>query len=133
MKCALSLFAIGLCFAIMTIGSLNIPTGATTGYLSPWYLLAAYGFMALGEMLICPIGLSLITHLSPHRYTAMLVGVWYFCIGVAFYLGGLLAGFMSDFKLSEFFNIFVFASFISAIILLLIVKKLDQMRHADSM
>jgi len=133
MKCALSLFAIGICFAIMTLGSLNLPMGATSGYLSPWYLLSAYGFMALGEMLICPIGLSLITHLSPHRYTAMLVGVWYFCIGVAFYLGGQLAGFMTDFKLSEFFNIFVFASFISAIILLLIVKKLDKMRHADSM
>lgn len=133
MKCALSLFAIGVCFVIMTLGSIQIPVGAVASLLSPGYLLSAYALMALGEMLICPIGLSLITHLSPHKYTAMLVGVWYFCIGVAFYLGGLVAGYMTDFKLSEFFNLFVIATFIPAIVLLLLVKKLDRMRHADSL
>lgn len=133
MKCALSLIFIGLCFLIMSISSRKIPTGAETAALSPYYLLSAYGLMALGEMLICPIGLSLIAHLSPHKYTAMLVGVWYFCIGIAFYLGGVFAGFMGEFKISEFFNVFVLASFISAIALLLLVKKLNQLRHLNSL
>jgi proton-dependent oligopeptide transporter, POT family len=117
MKCALSLLAIGLCFTIMVIGSMKIPPYATGASLSPFYLIFAYALMALGEMLICPIGLSLITHLSPHRYTAFLVGIWYFCIGVAFYLGGILAG----------------TTFIPAIILLLLSKKLDQMRRLNSL
>jgi POT family proton-dependent oligopeptide transporter len=117
----------------MSISSRKIPTGAETAALSPYYLLSAYGLMALGEMLICPIGLSLIAHLSPHKYTAMLVGVWYFCIGIAFYLGGVFAGFMGEFKISEFFNVFVLASFISAIALLLLVKKLNQLRHLNSL
>ena len=133
MKCALSLVTIGVCFLIMALGSLKIPVGAQTGFLSPGYLLSAFAFMAVGEMLICPIGLSLITHLSPRKFTAMLVGVWYGSIGIAFYLGGYLAGFMNDFKVSEFFNFFVITCFIGAALLLLIVKKLDQMRHADSL
>lgn len=131
-KCALSLFAIGVCYAIMYAGSLNIPMGAKSATISPAYLFSAYFLMALGEMLICPIGLSLITHLSPHRYTAFLVGVWYVCIGIAFYLGGMAATLMSRFNhLSAFFNIFVIASFIPAIILLLFAKRLNKMRHLE--
>ncbi len=133
MKCALSLFAMGLCFLIMTFATRKIPQGALTGLVGPSYLVVAYGVMALGEMLICPIGLSLITHLSPHRYTAFLVGVWYVCIGVAFYLGGTFASFMNEFKLSEFFNVFVVIAFLSAIVLLLLVKKLEKMRHANTL
>jgi POT family proton-dependent oligopeptide transporter len=133
MKCALSLIFIGLCFLIMSLGSRKIAAGAETAALSPYYLLSAYALMALGEMLICPIGLSLITHISPHKYTAMLVGIWYFCIGIAFYLGGVFAGYMSEFKISEFFNVFVATSFISAIALLLLVKRLNQLRHLHSL
>ena len=73
MKSALSLFAMGICFLIMAIGASQIPSGAQSAAISPSYLFVAYAFMALGEMLIAPIGLSLITHLSPRRFTAMLV------------------------------------------------------------
>jgi POT family proton-dependent oligopeptide transporter len=130
MKSVISLAMIGLCFLVMVIGSLALPTNAVTGMVSPYYLLIAYAFMALGEMLIAPIGLSLITHLSPRRFTAMLVGVWYLCIGVAFYLGGIIAPWMSKVKeMSHFFTIFVILSFVFGALLLLLVKKLNHMRH----
>ena len=133
-KSALSLIILGLCFFIMAYGSGHIPPGAQSASLSPWYLLSAYALMSFGEMLICPIGLSLITHLSPHRFTALLVGVWYLCIGIGFYLGGVLAGLMSFLpSLSQFFNIFVVITFISGIILLFVSKKLSQMRHLESL
>ena len=133
-KTALSLSSIGICFVIMMVGARGIPEGATTASLSPFYLVYAYGFMALAEMLLAPIGLSLVTHLSPHRYTAFLVGIWYVCIGVAFYAGGLLAGLMSSMKhISNFFDIFVIASFASAILLFFLVKRLNKMRHASKL
>jgi POT family proton-dependent oligopeptide transporter len=132
MKTALSLVAMGICFVLMMIGSREIPEGQTTGSISPFYLVYAYGFMAVAEMLLAPIGLSLVTHLSPHRYTAFLVGVWYVCIGIAFYAGGMIAGFMSSMKhISNFFDIFVIASFVPAILLFLMAKWLNKMRHAD--
>ena len=134
MKSALSLFAIALCFMVMVKGSALIPPGATSAAISPSYLLIAYGFMALGEMLIAPIGLSLITHLSPHRLTALLVGVWYACIGIAFYSGGVIASFMSSVKeLSSFFAIFVILSLLFGAIHLFLVRKLNRMRKLETL
>jgi POT family proton-dependent oligopeptide transporter len=131
MKTSLSLIAMGLCFAIMMIGARQIPLHAYSAAISPLYPMGAYFLMALGEMLLAPIGLSLVTHLSPHRYTAFLVGVWYVAIGIAFYLGGLLAGLVASMHISAFFDIFVVATFVPAAILLFYTKKLNQMRHID--
>lgn len=134
MKSALSLFAMGICFLIMTIGASQIPSGAHKAAISPSYLFVAYAFMALGEMLIAPIGLSLLTHLSPRRFTAMLVGVWYLCVGIAFYLGGVLAPLMSKLaNMNAFFGMFVVISFLFGLLLLLLVKKLNKMRHLKTL
>ncbi len=133
-KSAYSLVSMGICFLIMVIASRSIPSGAESASINPMYLLFAYAFMALGEMLIAPIGLSLITHLSPHRFTALLVGVWYLCIGIAFYLGGMIAPLMSTLTtMSSFFNLFVIASFICAAFLFLLARKLDKMRHLNTL
>lgn len=134
LKSALSLFAIGICFLIMCIGSSQIPSGSMTAAISPGYLFGAYALMALGEMLIAPIGLSLITHISPRRFTALLIGVWYLCIGIAFYLGGVIAPLMSVVKdINWFFSIFVILSFLFGVILLAIVNKLNKMRHLQTL
>lgn len=132
MKSALGLFAMALCFLVMVIGARSIPAGAKEGAVSPFYLLTSYGLMALGEMLITPIGLSLITHLSPRRYTALLVGVWYACIGIGFYAGGIIAGWMGGLQtLSQFFSINLVSSLVPAIVLLFLIKKLNKMRRMD--
>jgi proton-dependent oligopeptide transporter, POT family len=134
LKSAYSLFAMGLCFLIMTIGASQIPSGAHNASVSPFYLLSAYAFMALGEMLIAPIGLSLITHLSPRRFTAMLVGVWYLCIGIAFYMGGVIAPYMSKLtNMNSFFGLFVLISAVFGLILFSLVKKLNGMRHLNTL
>jgi proton-dependent oligopeptide transporter, POT family len=133
LKSSLGLISMGLCFLVMVLGASKIPAGAKMAHLSPFYLIGAYALMALGEMLISPIGLSLITHLSPQRFTALLVGVWYLCIGIGFYLGGALASLMSELKtLSAFFMIYVLISFIGALLLLLFIKKLNRMRHVEA-
>ncbi len=133
MKTALSLFFMGLCFLVMQRAAVHIPYWEKSGSVSPFYLIAAFGLMALAELFLAPIGLSLVTNLSPHRYRGMLTGVWFACIGVGFYLGGLIAGMMETAQLSFFFDIFAFTSFIPALVLVLFSKKLDQMRHIDSL
>ncbi len=133
LKTVYSLLAIGLCFFLMKSGAKLIPQGAEQASVSPFYLMLAYAFMAIGEMLLAPIGLSLVTHLSPRRYTGFLVGAWYLCIGVAFYLGGLIAGLMVSMELSRFFEIFVLASWIPAVLLFFGVKKLKQMSHSKEL
>lgn len=133
MKLALALIAMGICFGIMLIGSKGIREGANSASVSAFYLVFAYFFMALGEMLLTPIGLALITHLSPRRYSAFLVGIWYVCIGIGFYLGGHVAGMMSKMKISSYFDMFTLALFIVAAILLFFVKKLNKLRHTQSL
>ncbi len=134
MKTFFSLVAIGFCFFLMRLGASQIPEGAKEAAVSPFYLISAYAFMAIGEMFLAPIGLSMVTRLSPRRYTAFLVGAWYLCIGVAFYLGGLIASFMSSMhELSGFFTIFVLASWIPAVLLFFGAKKLQKMSHTNTL
>ena len=133
MKTALSLFFMGLCFLVMQRAAAHIPVGADTGSISPFYLFSAFGLMALAELFLAPIGLSLVTNLSPHRYRGLLTGLWFSSIGIGFYLGGFLAKFFTEIKLTTFFDFFVFASFLPALALVLFSKKLDHMRHIDSL
>jgi len=129
-KTALSLIFMAGCFFIMMIASFEIPSKATIAHVSWGYLVGAYFFMAVGEMLLAPIGLSIITRLCPPRYTGLSVGFWYACVGFAFLNGGLLAGFMEKVGgLSTFFCIFVFMTLIPAVILLFFRKKLTKMSH----
>jgi POT family proton-dependent oligopeptide transporter len=133
LKTVYSLVATGLCFFLMKIGARLIPDGAQEAAVSPFYLIGAYAFMALGEMLIAPISLSMVTRLSPRRLTAFFVGTWYMCIGIAFYAGGLIAGLIATMELSRFFEIFVLVSWIPAVLLLFGVKKLKQMSHTNTL
>jgi POT family proton-dependent oligopeptide transporter len=133
LKTAWSLVSLGVCFAIMMIGSSLIPAGAKTSAVSPLFPACSYFFLSLGEMLLAPIGLSLVTHLSPHRYTAFFVGMWYVCVGIGFYSAGLMAGLFSKLQqLDNFFLIFVLMTLIPAAALFFFSKKLNKMRHANS-
>ncbi len=133
LKTVYSLGAMGLCFFLMKFGARLIPAGAQEAAVSPFYLIGAYAFMAVGEMLIAPISLSMVTRLSPRRLTAFFVGTLYMCIGIAFYAGGLIAGLIATMELSRFFEIFVLVSWIPAVLLFFGVKKLKQMSHTNTL
>lgn len=127
-KTALSLVSMAICFAIMLFISRKIPIGATKAELPFIYPIIAYFFMAVGEMLLAPIGLSLVANLAPRRFTALLIGTWYVCAGFAFYLGGLFAGLIQKIpSLAEFFSIFFFVAIIPAILLFCFARKLTRM------
>lgn len=129
-KTCLSLFFMSLSFALMVIASLSIPSGAQSGNVPYGYLIVSFFLMAVGEMLLAPIGLSMITHLAPRRLTAFLVGLWYVCVGLAFFIGGMLASLMSSLpSLSAFFSIFTLMMLIPGVALVFWTKKLSKMSH----
>lgn len=131
-KMIFSFLFMGGCFFLLSIGSSHLTHANSTGAVSPLYVIGGYFFMALAEMLLAPIGLALVTHLSPHRYTAFLVGFWYVCIGIAYYLGASLASLMDRFTyLREFFEIFTIACLATALILIIFEKILSKLRHID--
>ncbi|PIS03037.1 MAG: hypothetical protein COT85_03135 [Chlamydiae bacterium CG10_big_fil_rev_8_21_14_0_10_42_34] len=131
-KTSLSLFFIAGCFMLMMIASAKIPDKATSADVSSGYLIGAYFLMAVGEMLLAPIGLSLFSKLAPARFTALSVGIWYVCVGIAFYNGGLLAGLMDSVGgLFNFFSIFVIMTLVPAIFMFFMSKKLTKMSSID--
>jgi POT family proton-dependent oligopeptide transporter len=129
-KTALSLVAIAICFAIMVIATWSILPHATSAHTSWAYLVTAYFFMALGEMLLAPIGLAKISRLAPRRHTALSISAWYLCIGIAFFSGGMLASYMDKMAtLSKFFGFFTVITLIAGGVMALLTKKLNRLSH----
>jgi POT family proton-dependent oligopeptide transporter len=128
LKTVLSLLFLSACFLIMVVGSKQIPADAKSADVSWGYLVGAYFMMALGEMFLAPIGLSTVSRLSHPRYTALMVGMWYACVGIAFFNGGMLASLMEKMGgLYKFFSIFVFMTLVPAIVLYLFSSKLTKL------
>ncbi len=133
LKTSFSLFFMAACFFVMMIGAAPIASDATTADVSSGYLVGAYFLMAIGEMLLAPIGLSMVSRLAPPRFTGLGIGLWYACVGLAFYNGGLLAGFMNRMgSLFNFFSLFVAMALIPAILMLFFSKKLTKLSHLDA-
>ncbi len=131
-KTCWSLIFIAACFFVMMLACIHIAPAAKHANISSGYLVGAYFLMAVGEMLLAPIGLSMMTRLAPQRYTALSVGLWYLCVGVAFYSGGLLAGLMEKVGgLFNFFGLFVLMTLIPALVLFFFAKKLTKMSHLN--
>jgi POT family proton-dependent oligopeptide transporter len=76
--------AVGLCIA--TLAALK----ANSGLVGPVWLASTYLLLALGEILISPVGLAAGTQLAPTGHTGFSTGLWYLSLS----LGGLLAGLM---------------------------------------
>jgi POT family proton-dependent oligopeptide transporter len=86
-------FALGTLF--VGLGHLCIATAihyfSPNGLTSPWWLVLSYFMQTVGELLLSPIGLAMITVLTPKKYVGMMMGVWFLALAAAFAVGGELA------------------------------------------
>ncbi|ODS89295.1 MAG: amino acid transporter [Chryseobacterium sp. SCN 40-13] len=58
---------------------------------SSWWLIAAYGVITVGELCLSPMGLSLVSKLSPPRITALMMGGFFLSTSIGNKLSGVLA------------------------------------------
>jgi len=88
-------FSLGvLCMAIgFLVLSAGISIFNTNGETSPWWLVLSYFIQTVGELLLSPIGLAMVTRLSPRHLIGMMMGVWFLTQSAAFAIGGGLATF----------------------------------------
>jgi POT family proton-dependent oligopeptide transporter len=86
-------FSVGV--LLMAVGYFVLYFGASgahpDGLTSPWFLALGYFAMTLGELILSPIGLSMISQLCPHRMVGMMMGVWFLTISASYAIGGELA------------------------------------------
>jgi dipeptide/tripeptide permease len=88
-KFALGILLVSVSFLVMIPGA--IQAAHTGGSAAAYWLLACYLFATWGELCLSPVGLSMISKLSPARYASMFMGVWFLASATAYWLAGYCA------------------------------------------
>ncbi|HET6891601.1 MAG TPA: peptide MFS transporter [Pyrinomonadaceae bacterium] len=117
-------------FIAAKVGEASVPPGANPYALgaykvSPFWLLGAYGVLTLGELMLSPMGLSLVSKVAPIRMRGLLMGGWF----VATAIGNKLTqiGQLWDDWLHSSFWIFLSAcALVMAFVLLTLLRPLKK-------
>jgi proton-dependent oligopeptide transporter, POT family len=94
---------------------------------SVWWLVANYGVITIGELFLSPMGLSVVSKLSPKNITALMMGGWFLSTSIGNKLSGVLASLWDtyDDKANFFwvnFGLLMFAT----LIMFALVKNLNK-------
>ena len=76
--------------ALVMVGAVFATNGMSVKAGSLW-LIASYGVITIGELCLSPMGLSLVSKLSPPRITALMMGGFFLAISVGNKLSGMLS------------------------------------------
>jgi proton-dependent oligopeptide transporter, POT family len=90
---------------------------------SPAWLLGAYGVLTLGELMLSPMGLSLVSKVAPRRFRGMMMGGWFVATGLGNKLTQ-IAVFWTEWKHSSFWLVLSGAAAVMAVVLLVLSKPL---------
>jgi POT family proton-dependent oligopeptide transporter len=88
---------------------------------SPMWLVGLYFLQMAGELCLSPVGLSMVTKLSPPRIVGLMMGFWFFATAMGNYVAGWVAGLVGHRSYSEVFMIaFVTAAVVTLILAVMI-------------
>jgi proton-dependent oligopeptide transporter, POT family len=101
--------------------------GNGSAKVSVWWLVANYGIITIGELFLSPMGLSIVSKLSPKNITALMMGGWFLSTSIGNKLSGVLASMWDtyDDKANFFwvnFGLLMFAT----ILMFALVKNLNK-------
>jgi POT family proton-dependent oligopeptide transporter len=88
-KMALGCTILGLSFIVMIVGAQAVGDGKGSLF---WPVFCTL-LLTIGELYLSPIGLSLVTKVSPVRIVSMMMGMWF----VSSFLGNTLSGYIGIF------------------------------------
>ena len=89
-KFALGLLQLGLGFGAFWYGT---HTADSRGMVGMSWLLLGYLLQTTGELCLSPVGLSMVTKLSPKRIVSTVMGAWFLATAFSSYLAGVIASF----------------------------------------
>jgi POT family proton-dependent oligopeptide transporter len=87
-------FAYGILFAALAYELLVVAVNhSQVGILiNPGWMVLFYLLLVLAELFVSPIGLAMITRLSPEKHVGLMMGVWFISLGY----GGAFSGFLAQ-------------------------------------
>lgn len=123
MKFGIGMMMLSVGFVIMAIAAGIADKGVLV---SPLWLVLVYLFHTFGELCLSPIGLSMVTKLSPVKITSTMMGVWMGSFAAGNFVASQMKALVTKFDLPLFWFIAA-ETFVAALILLAISPFLNKM------
>jgi proton-dependent oligopeptide transporter, POT family len=122
--------AYGLLISALSILVMVLAVYATNNGMdkaSAWWLISSYGVITVGELLLSPMGLSMVSKLAPLRLTALMMGGWQLATSIGNKLSGVLAKNWDKFddKANYFWLNFVLLMF-AFLVMMFMLKRLNR-------
>ncbi|MBC7899980.1 MAG: peptide MFS transporter [Saprospiraceae bacterium] len=92
---------------------------------SPFWLLLAYGILSLGELMLSPMGLSLVSKVAPIRMRGLMMGGWFVATAIGNKLT-MIGIYWSIWYQSSFFIVLGCMALIMAVVLAILLKPLKK-------
>lgn len=121
-KFALAMFIGAAAFYIMSI-AFDLAQDGTL--ISPMWLVVVYVLLTIGELMLSPIGLSMVTKLSPRKITSVMMGVWMASFALGNYLAATLESILETYEF-ELYPFIALLMMISGGCLLLLTPLLNK-------
>lgn len=137
-KQAIGLLLLSLGYLLICFGVKGLVSGVKISLL---WLAGLYFIHTMGEIVLSPIGLSMVNKLTPMRFASLMMGIWYLSTATANKFAGILGGLYPEEgkaksilgyhigTMFDFFLLFVVMSAVASLILFLLSKKLQRMMH----
>jgi proton-dependent oligopeptide transporter, POT family len=99
-KMLLGVFFVGAAFSLLGYAG---TIGGDVGRVSPLWLISANLLIAVGEIALSPMGMSLVNRLSPPQLRGLMMGGWFASLGIGGYLSGYVGRYWEMLPHSRFF------------------------------
>ena len=100
--------------------------GGDTGRVSPLWLISANILIAVGEIALSPMGMSLVNRLSPPKLRGLMMGGWFASLGIGGYLSGSIGVYWDRMPHSSFFFMIVAILVVVAVPLSLLTPQIKR-------
>lgn len=112
--------------ALVMVGAVK-STDIEAGKVSSLWLVASYAVITVGELCLSPMGLSLVSKLSPPRITALMMGGFFLSTSVGNKLSGMLSGMWEGYEdKSDFFLVNCALALLAGVMMFAILRWLNQ-------
>ncbi|HEY0899540.1 MAG TPA: peptide MFS transporter [Sphingobacteriaceae bacterium] len=129
-KFAMALILLGLGFVVMSTANAAAQGG---NMVSPMWLVMVYFLHTVAELCLSPIGLSMISKLSPQKIVSVMMGLWFASIALANYMAGVLEAVLKNYLPDmELFNFLTLTSIVAGVILLILSPILKRLMSGVS-
>jgi POT family proton-dependent oligopeptide transporter len=122
-KMAVGMFLVSGAYLIMFAAARS---GGDTGKVSPWWLITGYAVITAGELMLSPMGLSLVSKVAPIRLRGIMMGGWFAATAVGNYLVGTIGVKWTVWSHSKFFLVVAAMCATVGLLLVLILKPLKK-------